>query len=434
MSQAAPLPPNEAERLSQLHKYCVLDTEPEADFDEITRLASQVCDTPISLVSLVDTNRQWFKSRQGVDVAETDRQYAFCAHAILDQDNPLIVTNAAEDERFANNPLVQGLPEIRFYAGVPLVTPDGAAIGTLCVIDTVPRSLNQLQLQTLKVLAQQVIAQLELRMKVRELSRYASHLEALAEERAQQLIHAERLSILGTMCAGIAHEINNPMTFIAGNIQLAERIWDQALPLVEGRISSLDEHKRQLLIEEMPKVLQGAKGGVSRVTKIVKGLKHFSSRGQKRRTLGDINSMVLSALDVAKPGLPKCLKLEVNLDYSVPPVLLDAQELEQVVLNIIFNARDALSRLTEGSVRVSTCFRGAAVEIAIEDNGPGIPAEAREKIWEPFFTTKDPGQGTGLGLAISREIIGKHEGTLTLCEEYTQGTRFVISLPAAVAC
>lgn len=152
----------EAKRLDALHRYDVLDTPPEESFDRITRLAKSALHMPIVLVSLLDSNRQWFKSRQGLDATETPRNISFCTHAIQ-TDEPYIVADALEDEKFRDNPLVLGPPNIRFYIGIPLKTPDGYNIGTLCAIDTKPRQLSQTQIDLMRDLARLVVDELELR-------------------------------------------------------------------------------------------------------------------------------------------------------------------------------------------------------------------------------------------------------------------------------
>ena len=166
----APVAANESVRLAVLDAYEILDTVAEQPYDDLVELAAHICEAPIALISLIDERRQWFKARHGLGLPETERDIAFCAHAILQQET-FVVEDALEDERFADNPLVRAEPKIRFYAGAPLIAPEGHALGTLCVIDRVPRKLSDDQDKALRILSQHVMGQLELRRRTLELRR-----------------------------------------------------------------------------------------------------------------------------------------------------------------------------------------------------------------------------------------------------------------------
>ncbi|WP_199290227.1 PAS domain S-box protein [Leptolyngbya sp. FACHB-36] len=200
------MPYNEVERLDALRQYQVLDTPPEATFDDLTTLAAHICQTPIALISLVDHDRQWFKAKLGVTVSETSRDLAFCAHTIL-QSAPLVVSDTLTDERFAANPLVTEDPHIRFYAGAPLITPHGHQIGTLCVIDRVPRQLTAEQLAALQALSRQAVSQLELRRSLVEQQR-AEHALREREMRLRAIIDAEPECVKLVSAEGILLDMN----------------------------------------------------------------------------------------------------------------------------------------------------------------------------------------------------------------------------------
>lgn len=185
---------DEHARLAALRRYRILDTEPEQAFDDLTHLASQICGTPMALITLIDDTRQWFKAEVGVGLRQTERSIAFCTHAITEPDRILEVPDAAADARFRDNPMVTGSPGIRFYAGAPLVTPEGHALGTLCVVDVRPRTLTAAQLQALDVLRRQVEAQLELRRNLTDLEA-ALHARDAAEAEQQALVKSLRASL-----------------------------------------------------------------------------------------------------------------------------------------------------------------------------------------------------------------------------------------------
>lgn len=201
---AAPIPGNEPERLAALQRYHILDTTPEEAFDELVQLASTICGAPIALISLVDTSRQWFKARVGLDPSETTRSISFCAHAI-DCEDLFVVADALADPRFATNPLVLGEPHIRFYAGAPLTSAEGLHLGTLCVIDRRPRVLDGTQRYVLLALARQVMFHLELRRQIIE--------RDITDAREVDRLKKDFVATIG-------HELRTPLTSIRGSVGL----------------------------------------------------------------------------------------------------------------------------------------------------------------------------------------------------------------------
>jgi len=196
---AAPIPQSDAGRLATLHSYEILDSPSEQGYEDVTSLAAYICSAPYSTITFVDADRQWFKSELGFGTNETGRSEGFCACAVL-QPEPLIIKDTLLDTRFAENPFVTGGPRIRFYAGAPLIAPNGHILGTVCVFDNKPRTLDPSQIAGLQSLSRQVMSLLELRVKLAEQER--SH---------TALIQSEKIAAVGRLASSMAHEINNPL-------------------------------------------------------------------------------------------------------------------------------------------------------------------------------------------------------------------------------
>lgn len=517
---------SEAARLRALHALGVLDGPGSDALDALVRAASAACDTPIALVSLVDDDRQWFLSKVGLDVAETSRAVAFCDHAIRGRET-FIVRDAQDDPRFRANPLVTGAPNIRFYAGAPLVTAEGLALGTLCVIDPRPRALTASQQAILAELSRAAMRLIEAHARERAAADQETRLALAAEvgglgyweldretqvvtwseqiyriygldpaagmpdldtaiggyhpdDRAQvtayvsraleagepfsfdlrvvrptgetryvqavgrprssangditgvfgvfidvterelmrkRFLRNERLMTTGTLAAGVGHEINNPLTYTQANL-------DMALDEVRAVSGGSPSARMRELIE----LLTEARTGTERIRKIVRGLRAFA-RDDGAPSPTKLQDVVDISINMAMHELRR-VTLDVELE-DVPPIMADESRLSQALVNLLVNAAQAFptSDPANNHVWVRLHRVGSDVVLSVRDDGPGIPAHVRPRIFDAFFTTKPVGQGTGLGLAISQSAVHALGGELR-CETVTgAGTTFSIHLP-----
>ena len=263
------------------------------------------------------------------------------------------------------------------------------------------------------------------------LERYAARMEELAEDRARQLVHADRMATIGVLSAGVAHEINNPTTFISGNVQILRDCWPAISDRVEASLTdSGDEDSRlRFVLDEVPKIHAGIAAGVERIAKIVNGLKSYAHPGSDTTEPIDVNACVSQSLELCANRLKNEIEVEKHLADKLPVVMGDGQQIDQVLVNLIVNSADAMSSTSGGKLRIETAADDSGIRITIEDDGPGLPPEVIEQIWKPFFTTKEPGKGTGLGLSIIEGIVQSHGGTINAENRAGGGARFIITLP-----
>ena len=271
----------------------------------------------------------------------------------------------------------------------------------------------------------------ELKEKNSELARFASEMEILANERARQLVHSDRMATLGVMSAGIAHEINNPLTFISNNAQILQKLWEKNEDSIRENLEQEGEEKKKLkvFIQELPVSLQGIRKGVERITGIVGGLKGYARKSKGGRGLYDISHCIDEALQICHSSLKNLVTVEKDFDENLPKIKVNSQEIEQVLINLFVNAAHAMESQGKGTIKVSANLSNGFMRVLIEDSGPGIPEDKLEKIWDAFYTSKSVGKGTGLGLSISKEIIKTHGGSIKAENIQDNGARFIIELP-----
>lgn len=357
-------------------------------------MAARLLGCPIALVSLVDEKRQWFKSRVGLNVEETPREHAFCAHAILGSD-VLVVPDATLDERFADNPLVTGEPAIRFYAGAPLWVGEGSSVGTLCVIDRKPRELDENDRQCLADLAAIVVDAMEHHERLRRLEDAHVELAATHEE-------------LEALSRAIGHDMRAPLRQLGALLELFEEDHREILsPRAVEELSDLRRVRERgdQVIRGMSELVRLPRGGPLEVEEV---------------DLEPVLRELARTMRERYPGL--------SLAHDSPRRLIRAHPvlMRQLLKHLVDNGFKHGGR----NVRVEVSFGPKNVRITVLDDGPGIPLDSAESIFEPFVRLVPKSvPGSGVGLTVVRKIVRLHGGRIWLDSDRIGGSAFVVDLP-----
>lgn len=395
--QSAPLHPEENDRLEALLKYEILDSSDEEIFDELTQLAGEICGTSISLISLVDADRQWFKSRIGLDAPETERSIAFCSHAIL-QDEIFEIEDAEQDARFHDNPLVTGAPDIRFYAGKPLVTQEGMPIGTLCVIDQKPMKLTGFQKRALNTLSKQIISQLEIRLDARRKERMAKEREKI-------------YSVL-------AHDLRSPFN---GILNLSKIMSEHAETLTPAKLKEMATNildSSITLYQVMDELLQWSELQLE--------------RGNSSMEIAKVRPIVEHAISLVRES---AFHKQIEFDLQVTDELtafFDSVLLKTVLRNLVTNA--VKYSPIGATVAIGAERNGDSVQIAVSDQGEGIPLDIKHTLFSQRVSsqTGTTGElGNGLGLSLAGDFVRKQGGRIWVDDSDRYGARIIVELKSS---
>lgn len=386
-------PKNELARLKAIKSYKILDTLPETDYDDITALIAATCNVPIALITILDKERNYLKSHHGIDFNESPRNTSFCGHTILSNEI-LIVKDSRKDERFINNPLVTEQAAI-FYAGVPLINPEGYALGTLCIYDHEPRDLTELQIKSLRTLGRQVVNILELRRKNFYLN----------QTKKELLLRNERLN---TFAAHVSHDLKSPLANI---ISLTDLLRDD-------KENNLTEESKGYLnyIEESAHTLNNYIEGILSYYKADELLKAKKETIQ----LSDVASSIKKVLFTNTDQL-------VFNDSQIEDINTTA--LSQILINLIDNSlkyNDKDHRVVEIEYESIPDYH----KFSVTDNGIGIPESQQEHIFEIFKTTENSMNisGTGIGLSTVKSLVEKLNGEISVSSKENEGSTFTFKI------
>jgi signal transduction histidine kinase len=390
-------PDNEKERIAELKKYNLLDTLSENDFDNITALIAAICEVPISLITLLDSDRNFFKSHFGLDFNQSPRNISFCGHAILQEEEIFIVEDSTKDERFKDNPLVTEMKAI-FYAGVPLVSNNGFKLGSLCVFDHKPRKLSKVQITSLKALAKQVVILFELRKKNKLLTEFQKELQQ-RNERLVKFAHV------------VSHDLKSPLANITSLTRL----------LREENIQNLSEDSNTYLnyIEESSLTLKNYINGILKFYKADELIDAQKQDVEPKKLFEEISEILMTDDIVFKFPTEGVLK---NVNKAA---------LSQIFLNLVDNSLK-YNLNQQRLVSITYSEEPDFHKFSIKDNGMGIDLGVQEEIFTLFKTTgikdRDGKEGTGIGLATVKSLVSKLGGTIFLESEPGKGSIFTFTI------
>lgn len=390
---------DEAKRISELDEYHILDTLTEKEYEDITYIASVICDVPIALISFVDKDRQWYKSHLGVPDSETPREYSFCSHAIKSNEDIMIVEDSRQDARFQNNPLVTGDPNIVFYAGVPLVNHAGFGLGTVCVIDRKKRTLTEHQVKALKVLSGQVMNLLELRKVNYQLEQLQQVLEAQNKE-------LEEFAMI------VSHDIKSPLT----TVLLANKM--------------IGSRFQQELGNEGKKLLDYSNNSVEKIKSLVDGILSYYKNEQHSGTYESIH--LAAFFKNIENAISTQKKYQLIFKGNAEDTLFfNETQLEQIFLNLISNSIRYNDRDVP-IIKIEFHDQKKYYEFIYSDNGIGIAKENFDRIFQLFTTVAETDtsglKGSGIGLATIKKIVERSGGTIRMNSTLGEGTQFIFTL------
>lgn len=413
-----PIPPEEDQRLLSLLSYEILDTSNEEQLDELTRLTASIFQVPIALITVIDHDRQWFKSNFGLSLKQTARSISFCQFTIMS--NAIFeVENTLTDERFVNNPLVIQDPYLRYYCGAPLMNEKGYRMGALAILDRVPRKLEAGQEKTLKLLARQVVNFFELNMKKKELEKEKLHLEERVMQRTRELEEKmaelkqrdEKLisvnNELNRLIYRASHDLLGPLKTLQGITHLA---------IQEANVENIHNYLRLAYTTEQK--LDYA---------LVNLLKVVSIKDASDFKLIPWNEVIETALVNAKKRVNKKV-VWLEADISLSRQFVSDQLLVEMMMEELFVNSMQYNLEEEAVITLNMGETNESVEITIQDNGVGILKETREKIFEMFYRSP-ASKGSGLGLYIVKKVAEKLKGKISVHSKTNSGATFTIQLP-----